>query len=202
MRVYLLRHGRTQWNEEKRYQGKQDIPLSPEGVAELAEADYRPETVYVSPLCRARQTAEVIFPYAWQIPVPEFREMDFGDFEGRSCQEMAEDPDYRAWVDSGCLTLCPAGEDKAQFCARVCAAFLVRVEEGFGQRQEEITILAHGGVLMAVMERFALPERDYFCWQSPCAGGFILEGDEADWRATGKLRFISTVQFIKKAAED
>ena len=45
MKVWLLRHGRTAYNREQRYQGLRDIPLSPEGEAELRQADFAPETV-------------------------------------------------------------------------------------------------------------------------------------------------------------
>ena len=52
MLIYLLRHGLTAYNAEKRYQGQRDIPLSPEGRAQLRQADLRPRTVYITPLCR------------------------------------------------------------------------------------------------------------------------------------------------------
>ena len=45
MRVWLLRHGRTSYNDERRYQGRLDPPLSPEGAAELRAAELTPETV-------------------------------------------------------------------------------------------------------------------------------------------------------------
>ena len=69
MKVWLLRHGRTAYNREQRYQGLRDIPLSPEGEAELRQADFAPEAVWVSPLCRARRTAEILFPSARQVVV-------------------------------------------------------------------------------------------------------------------------------------
>ena len=78
MRVYLLRHGRTAYNDEQRYQGLRDIPLSQMGEEELRPVEEAPETVYVSPLSRARRTAELLFPHARQVPVEGFREMDFG----------------------------------------------------------------------------------------------------------------------------
>ena len=122
MKVWLLRHGRTAYNREQRYQGLRDIPLSPEGEAELRQADFAPETVWVSPLCRARRTAEILFPSARQVVVEDLREMDFGAFEGRNYAEMEHDPDYRAWVDSGCEGRCPGGESRTEFCDRVCGA--------------------------------------------------------------------------------
>ena len=56
MLIYLLRHGLTAYNAEKRYQGQRDIPLSPEGRAQLCRAHIQPKTVYITPLCRTRQT--------------------------------------------------------------------------------------------------------------------------------------------------
>ena len=42
MLIYLLRHGQTEYNAQKRYQGQRDIPLSPEGAAQLRRADFDP----------------------------------------------------------------------------------------------------------------------------------------------------------------
>ena len=88
MKIYLLRHGVTEYNTEKRYQGQRDIPLSTQGRAALRRADFTPEVVYVSPLTRARQTAQILFPESRLVIVPGLREMDFGTFEGRNYIEM------------------------------------------------------------------------------------------------------------------
>ena len=101
MKVYLLRHGQTEYNVDKRYQGTRDIPLSEKGRAALRRADIEPDTVYVSPLCRAVDTARVLFPAARLVPVHDLREMCFGIFEGRNYVEMERDPDYLAWVGDG-----------------------------------------------------------------------------------------------------
>ena len=47
MLIYLLRHGQTEYNAQKRYQGQRDIPLSAAGIAQLRQADFAPEVVYV-----------------------------------------------------------------------------------------------------------------------------------------------------------
>ena len=52
MLIYLLRHGQTEYNAQKRYQGQRDIPLSAAGIAQLRQADFAPEVVYVTPLKR------------------------------------------------------------------------------------------------------------------------------------------------------
>ena len=51
MLIYLLRHGQTEYNAQKRYQGQRDIPLSPEGAAQLRRADFDPDVVF--PPCSA-----------------------------------------------------------------------------------------------------------------------------------------------------
>ena len=197
MKVWLLRHGRTAWNGEHRYQGRTDVPLSPEGEAELRQAEFTPPVVYVSPLCRTGQTAAKLFPGAEQIVVKDLAEMDFGAFEGRNYVEMEHDPDYRAWVDGGCNGRCPGGESRPEFCRRVCVAFEALAEQAAQQGRRELVIVAHGGVQMAVMERFALPERGYFDWNAPCGGGYVLDWEEDLWQSERKLRLLREVRYTK-----
>ncbi len=195
MNIWLLRHGRTRFNDERRYQGQLDIPLSPAGAAELRAADFAPNVVYVSPLQRSQQTARIVFPSARQVVIDDFSEMDFGAFDGRTADEMAEDADYRAWVDGTCTAQCPGGESRAAFCARSCAAFeaLLDSERDRGL----LVIVAHGGTLRAVMERYALPERDYFDWMSGNGGGYRLDFDTALWDTRRKLRLLERVSFVE-----
>lgn len=197
MRIYLLRHGRTAYNEEHRYQGRSDVPLSPAGAAALCRADFSPERVYVSPLRRARQTAACLFPDVAQVPVEALSEMDFGSFEGRNYMEMEHDPAYRSWVEGGCRGRCPGGESLPEFCQRACQAFSGLVEQAAENGEDPLVIVAHGGVQMAVMERFALPEREYFDWKAPCAGGYVLAWEEMLWRDARKLRLLREVAYTK-----
>lgn len=107
MLIVLLRHGETAYNEQHRYQGASDMPLSERGRAKLRAADDAPDEVIVTPLCRTKQTAAILFPNAKQIVCDDLREMDFGDFEGRTYDEMKNDAAYGAWLDSGCEAACP-----------------------------------------------------------------------------------------------
>ena len=79
MLIYLLRHGLTEYNAQKRYQGQRDIPLSPEGLAQLRRADIDPKIVYISTLQRTRQTAEVLFPDAELVPVDGLKALADGE---------------------------------------------------------------------------------------------------------------------------
>ena len=197
MLIYLLRHGLTAYNAEKRYQGQRDIPLSPEGLAQLRRADFDPDVVYITPLCRTRQTAEVLFPHAKLIPVDGLKEMCFGSFEGRNYIEMEHDPDYLAWVAANCESPCPDGERKQDFSDRICTAFSALVDKALAEGRETLVILAHGGTQMAAMERYALPHRDYYEWCAPNAGGFVL--DARDWNDKKVLHLLRTVQYTREA---
>lgn len=86
-RISILRHGRTEANEKGIYIGKTDLPLSEAGKAQLKELyethEYpKVQKVYTSPLERAVQSAEILFPDRELTEVDDLREMDFGIFEG------------------------------------------------------------------------------------------------------------------------
>ena len=186
MKLWLIRHGLTRLGEEKRYQGALDEPLSERGRAELRRAVFNPPHVYVSPMRRARETAAILFPESEQIVVPDLREMDFGDFEGRGWWEMEQDAAYRFWVDGGCTGRCPNGEDRAAFSQRVlrAAEALLRADE------EELVIVAHGGTQMALLERWGRPEREYYHWQTACGCGWELDWNGERLHAQRELNFL------------
>ena len=196
MLIYFLRHGLTDYNAQKRYQGQRDIPLSAQGLAQLRKADIDPKVVYISTLQRTKQTAEVLFPHAKLVPVDALKEMCFGSFEGRNYVEMEHDPDYLAWVAANCESQCPDGERKAEFSDRICKAFAALVDKALADGEELLVILAHGGTQLAALERYALPHKDYYEWCGPNAGGYVL--DARDWPTQHILHLVKTVQYTKE----
>lgn len=173
MRITLIRHGKTVGNLERRYIGASNVPLCPEGVreAEQARKDETLSEVFVSPLLRARQTAHILFPNAEQRVVEDLQEMNFGDFENRTADEMANDPAYRAWIEGYCQGACPNGESMDSFRARVAAAFA----ETLRSLDADALFVVHGGVIMAVMAAYAEPKRDFYDWGAENLGGFSAE---------------------------
>ena len=198
MLIYLLRHGQTEYNAQKRYQGQRDIPLSAAGIAQLRQADFAPEVVYVTPLQRTSQTAKIVFPHAKLVVVDGLKEMCFGSFEGRNFIEMEHDPDYLAWVNANCESPCPDGERKTDFSDRICRTVAELIDKALAAGEERLVILAHGGTQMAAMERYALPHADYYHWCAPNAGGYVL--DAGDWAEQRVLHLLKTVQYTKEDA--
>lgn len=171
--LVMLRHGSTEPSERRAYAGWIDVPLSPRGEAEARAigAHLELQLVYVSPLARARQTAQICFPSTQQVVCDDLREMHFGAFEGRTADEMVDDVAYRTWVDSNCEGPIPGGESRTILVERTARAIRSIVRETVARSEDRAIIVAHGGTIMAAMEAFACTRRDYFSWQvEPCGG--------------------------------
>ena len=161
--ILLIRHGMTWGNLEKRYIGRTDQELCPAGIEKAKPvANELPacDKVFSSPLLRCKQTAEILFPDSELNIVGDLIECDFGVFEGKTADELAGDRRYTDWVDAGCKDPIPGGEDTAEFKERCKEAFLKVV----GALPDETTaaFVIHGGVIMAILETFALPKRTFY----------------------------------------
>ncbi len=90
MQIYLFRHGQTAGHAFGKFLGVTDEPLCELGVetAKAAGSDPTVQEVLVTTLQRTQMTAAILFPNAKQRICPSLREMNFGDFEGRSADEM------------------------------------------------------------------------------------------------------------------
>ncbi len=176
MKVYLIRHGLTQGNLEGRYIGcRTDEPLCEQGINALKGLAF-PEAarVYVSPMLRCVQTATLLYPKVERCLVQDFRECDFGLFEGKNYAELDRRRDYQAWIDSGGELPFPGGESRAQFAARCVRAFDAL---DLWNREEDCAVVAHGGTVMAIMEAYARPRGRYFDFQLRCGEGYALSED-------------------------
>ena len=154
MRILLARHGETPWNAEGRYQGQEDIPLSPVGEAQaraLGERlrGLRIDRALASPLARARHTAELALGAA-RAPMlqldPGLLEIAHGQWEGLLASEIGErDPErLRAWRDAPQTVQMPGGESIQQVSDRAWPA-LARACEGLGE-DETLLVVAHDAV--------------------------------------------------------
>jgi broad specificity phosphatase PhoE len=130
-RVILLRHGRTAWNAQRRFQGQADPPLDDVGRAQAYAvaaliAALRPGMLLSSDACRAMQTAEIVGELAAlpALPEPRFRERALGHGEGLTRDEVAvKYPDeYSDWL-AGRDVSRRGGETRTAVAARAAAAF-------------------------------------------------------------------------------
>ena len=151
-RLWLIRHGEPAEEARNRCYGALDIGLSEQGRMQMtAVAEYlRTEpiaAIYASPRLRALESARIIAtvnPNAIDI-VRDLREIDFGDFEGLTYEEIAARyPDlYRKWMETPTEVRFPNGETFADMRSRVLTAFgAIRLK----QNGQTAMIVSHGGV--------------------------------------------------------
>lgn len=185
--IHLIRHGLTEGNLLGQYIGRTDSPLAPEGAARLAELRQRspyPEAqvFYTSPLKRCLQTLQILYPGAQPIVVEDFRECDFGDWEGKTAKELsAASPDFARWVNGGEPVTPPNGESGGVFMQRVCAAFEKVVEGMLRSGTTSAAIIAHGGTLMSILSAYGLPRADFYDWMTENGCGYSLRITPGLW---------------------
>ena len=146
----LVRHGETDWNRERRYQGQRDTPLSATGRAQAEAAGRllageRLQAVWSSPLQRARETAAAIaVPQGLTVQVDEaFGEMRFGQWEGLTVDDVsARFPAlYRQWADTPHLVVPPGAETLDEVRARALKGLEDLREAHDGQT---VCLVTHG----------------------------------------------------------
>lgn len=154
MSLLLVRHGQSLWNEQRRFQGSTDVPLSDLGRRQAralgpALRRWRVAAVYVSPLQRAQETAELALDGAGTgaVAVHDLRELCLGDWEGCTVDEIRsrEGDPYAAWVRSPLDRPPPNGEPLLDVRSRVRQA-LARIAAAHGAG-EDVVVVTHGGVI-------------------------------------------------------
>jgi broad specificity phosphatase PhoE len=130
-RIYLVRHGQTQWNKEEVFRGTTDVPLNESGIGEAhwaAEAlrEKPVEAVYSSPLVRAKETATAIARlHGLDAKIVEgLKDLCFGTWQGVSHQRVRKEfPEiYRQWLDAPHTVTFPGGESLAEVQRRATKA--------------------------------------------------------------------------------
>jgi probable phosphoglycerate mutase len=126
--LFLVRHGQTAWNTERRFLGRTDVPLDDVGRGQaiaLGRALGRVDAVWSSPLQRARATASALECSTPPRTHPGLAEMDMGELEGMGGEAFAQQHPalLRAWRSDPSIAEIPGGETMARLQARVCAAW-------------------------------------------------------------------------------
>lgn len=169
LRLYLIRHGQTEWNTNGRYQGQSDIPLTERGIEQAKalasnfEQTYlggkKLEAIYSSDLQRARRTAELVAEKVG-LPVelePDFRELSFGDWEGLTHAQIAAgwEEGFKNFFTHPDLLKIPNGETFQQLQDRAVRG-IRRIEAKHQAKGEEhyAAVFCHGAVLRALLAYF------------------------------------------------
>jgi broad specificity phosphatase PhoE len=171
--LLIIRHGESEWNLERRWQGWLDSQLTRLGLEQARHRAAGLACVHSSDLGRARRTAEIIAD-ALATPVrfdDGFRERSGGDFEGCTAEEIDERwPGVRDAWRRGEISCPPGGEDDDTVFARFDAALARAVEAGVPS-----VIVTHGGALRLVATRAGVPVEKLI--PNLCGYWFRYDGD-------------------------
>lgn len=199
--IYMIRHGATKGNLEKRYVGSTDEELLPESVEALENMRGKippAKQVYISPMKRCRQTAQQLYPGISPRVIEDFRECEFGEFEYCNYTELNGHPAYQKFIDTMGRSGFPGGENRSQFQHRCVNAFRKLVSQWHQDGMKSAILrdaqnsrndisaafVVHGGTIMALLDAFSLPHRDYYDWQTGNGKGYAMElgGDVSSGR--------------------
>jgi alpha-ribazole phosphatase len=187
LNAVFIRHSKTASNLLKRYIGITDESLCEEGIRLLNKRTYPDvDVVYISPLKRCIETAEIIYKNKEKIIVDGLKECNFGEFENKNYEELKDNKNYQEWIDSGGKNSFPGGEDVQSFKDRCIDTYKEIIRQSKAENYKTIGIIAHGGTIMSVMEKFAFPSKDYYSWHVENGNGYVMEIEEASGKITVK----------------
>lgn len=204
-KIVLIRHGITTGNVRRLYYGSTDVPLADKGIRTttlLKEQGLYPDSpdaeYYTSGMLRTEQTFDIIYGDKPHQVIENFRELDFGDFEMKSYEELNSRPEYRDWCntyDDG--TPPPNGEGIRDFRDRVMEGFsqlMVNHELSMlklrNHEKEAMSIcVIHGGVICAILSSIWPDkyEENFYQWIPDPGHGYVLSME--DGKITGYEKF-------------
>lgn len=195
--LYLFRHGITKGNINAQYIGHTDYPLTMGGIEELKKikAQYHypnVDAVFVSPLKRAVQSADIMFEKNNKIVIDDFIEYNFGEFEECTAEDLKDNEDFKNWLHGDLQTRPPHGESNAEFIHRVCDAFEKVVDGCIKTGTENFAIVTHAGVIMTILSCYGLPEAPMAHWQMDAGYGYKLRITPSLWMQSRKIEVTDT----------
>lgn len=185
--ILFLRHGETPANKEKRYLGRTDEHLSEDGRQKLIEQRHhypKADFVYASPMLRCLETSRILYTHQKIHVIDEFKEMNFGEFEGKNYIDLKGDARYQAWIDSNGTIAFPQGESREEFIRRCQSGFekmVVQMKKDFILQEEKksthsAVCIVHGGTIMALLSSYY--GGDYYDYQCKNGEGYLCDVTE------------------------
>lgn len=170
--IALFRHGMTAENKRRAYVGWTDSPLMPGQV--FSEIPENFDRVYTSDLVRCRETANLLFPKKTAEVLPELREMSFGDWEGKTYEQLKHDTIYQKWLDDPFSISPPNGESFSAFSRRVQKGWAEMTTNMLEQRVRTSALVTHGGVIRYLLSSYSPEQKDFWEWSIPYGRGYQL----------------------------
>ena len=169
--LYIIRHGKTDWNEQHRLQGHTDIPLNDEGreMAENARNEYKDvhfDICFCSPLIRARETAEILLK-GRNVPIitdDRLMEMGFGEYEGLAYSfEIPNCPINTLFLEPEKYTDPPGGAESFEELIARTGEFLRETALPQVNDGKDVLIVGHGAMNSSIVCQVRnMPIKDFW----------------------------------------
>lgn len=195
--LYLFRTGLTKGNLNAQYIGHTDLPLTTSSIEELKSIKAKhhyPEVdaVFVSPLKRSMDSANIMFPKNNKIVIDNFIEYNFGEFEGLTADDLKDNDAFKEWLHGDIYCAPPFGESNAEFAQRICDSFEKVIGGCIAEGTENIAIVTHAGVIAAILTCYGIPEAPMAHWQMDAGFGFKCRITPSLWMQGRKMEVIDT----------
>ena len=199
--INFVRHGLTKANDEGRFLGWGDEPVTEKGRKELEELKEkysypRVEKIFRSPATRCRETAEILFP---GVPMEELEglwEVGFGEKEGMYASEMAGTPKMLRWsrMEPDFIMDEKLAESILEARFRVLGAITNIVKKCRYEGLHEIAVVFHGAIMCVLMQAALAPDEAAKAFRlNPNGMGISVELDMEEWFRCQKFWFIGDI---------
>ena len=167
--IHFIRHGAIDETLSGKYIGTTDVSLSDKGKLQLRKLDYEynypgASVLFTSPLKRCTETCKILYPELKPLVIANLSECNFGEWEGKTAEELKDEPDFQKWLAGDPSVKPPRGESNADFTRRVCTMFESIVEGLIKTGNTESIIVTHGGVIMTLLAVYGFPQAKPFEW--------------------------------------
>ena len=185
--IHFIRHGAVDETLSGKYIGTTDPPLSDKGRAALRRLDFEmrypgAQALFTSPLKRCTETCKILYPNLKPLVIANLSECNFGEWEGKTADELKDDADFRKWLAGDNTVKPPRGESNADFVRRICKMFESIVEGLMKTGTTESVIVTHGGVIMTLLAVYGLPQAKPFEWTMDNGFGYSVRITPMLWQ--------------------
>lgn len=198
-KINLIRCART-YNTQcnKKYVGQLDMPAAKEGLEEienLKNNKHYPKVmaVYSSPLKRCIQTAKILYPNNQLIIFDNFKDMNLGDFAGKSFDELKNNDIFISWLNNSNTANIPNGETTQEFVMRIIDAFDNLLKIMMQEKLNNIALITHGGVIMSLLAALGIPQAPIQQWATNNGEGYTVFVNAMLWMRYNKIEVNSII---------
>ena len=205
--IHFIRHGSIDETLSGKYIGTTDVELSDKGRAELRrlEREYTypyAKVVFTSPLRRCTETCKILYPELSPLEIADLRECNFGEWEGKTAEELKSDPDFQKWLAGDNTVKPPRGESNDDFIRRICRMFESIVEGLMKTGTTDCAIVTHGGVIMTLLAVYGLPQAKPFEWITESGCGYSVRITPMLWQRGKVSEVYSRLPVIPESDAD